>query len=385
MNINNDYNVRLLREFIGILSANPPGNERTLAEFIAESMKRIGIDSKVDLITETRANVVGFLKGKRRNPLFVLNGHLDTVPVEGEWTFPPFSGVVKDGKLYGLGAADMKGGISSMITAVKALIDSGEKLNGSLMLSFVADEERRNIGTINFLDRYNKEKEIDYAVIGEPTNLRIVTSHRGVMRFKIVAHGRAAHSGNPSKGVNAIYMMSNVIDELKRLSEILERRNPCNGIAPSLAITLIKGGTAENIIPDRCEITVDRRTTWNETQKGVEEEITSILKNLEKKEKEVIFSFEKITAINAWRVPESSKLLKHAEKAYKKCFGIIPEMQDLGATCEAVLFSDRGIDTIVFGPGNIINAHTKNEYVEIDQLSMASSYYNSLIREVIGG
>jgi len=370
----------VLQELVKIPSINPPGNENVIAERVAGLLKEIGVVSRVDHVSKTHANTVGFLNEGNAGPALVLNGHLDTVPVKEDWTHPPFAGEVVGTRMYGLGAADMKGGVASMIGAVKMLLESKAKIEGSLILSFVADEEGGNAGTRHFLNTY---RNLDYAVIGEPTGLNIVVSHRGVMRFRISTFGRAGHASNPSQGTNAIYKMNTLISRLMKQAETYSMDRRDYSASPSLSVSMIHGGTAENIIPARCEIIIDRRTTYDEKMKDVEGEIRGLLGQIEKKDDEFKYSFETTTAVEAWKVKDDSLCLRYGDQAYQTCFHEKPEFTDLGATCEAALFAAKGIDTFVFGPGNIENAHAKDEYVEIDQLTKAAQYYYLLIKQVL--
>jgi acetylornithine deacetylase/succinyl-diaminopimelate desuccinylase family protein len=374
------YITGILQELVRISSINPPGNEKILAEHIASLLQDIGITTRIQTVNETRANAIGLLNGEKNGPILTLNGHLDTVPVKEDWNYPPFDGKIEGPRLYGLGSADMKGGIAAMIGAAKRIKESGEKLKGSLILSFVADEERKNAGTLKFLDEY---KNIDYAVIGEPTSLNIVTSHRGVSRFRIKVFGKAGHASNPAQGVNAIYKMNGVISRLMILAESYCGDKKDYSSYPSLSVSIIEGGTAENIIPDKCEIIIDRRTVAGEKPADVGKEISSILEEVVREDKEFTYSFEIFVWVDAWKAKDDSKLLGFCDRAYQDCFNTNPVYTDLGATCEAILFAQRGVDVIVFGPGDMKNAHTKNEYIEIDQLIKAEDYYYRLIKEIL--
>ena len=171
MSFENDYIVDVLRDLIRVPSFNPPGNETQIAECIKSILEKIDIPARVEPVDKNRANVTGIMKGAGSGPVLVLNGHLDTVPVKESWVHDPFSGDMEGNRIYGRGTADMKGAIAAMIGAAKKIKESVEKINGSLILSFVADEERNNAGTIEFLEKY---KNIDYAVVGEPSDLDIV-------------------------------------------------------------------------------------------------------------------------------------------------------------------------------------------------------------------
>jgi len=375
-----DFVIETLKNLININTVNPPGNEKMLAEFIKRILDEIGIYSKVNLIEGNRANVIGILGDNNNGPVFVLNGHLDTVPVGGNWDCDPLGGKVAGGKVYGLGACDMKGGIAAMIGAVKKIKESSDNLKGMLVLSFVADEEKNNLGTIDFLKRF---KKINYTIIGEPTNLNLVVSNKGVLRLKIITHGISGHCSNPASGVNAIYKMSGIIEKLREYAYAIDSGNSDYSHKPSISINMINGGTAENIIPDICEIVLDRRLTYKEDKNEVEREIINILENFKKKDKEFKYSYKKIAEMDSWKADENSKFLKYCKKAFINCFSNDPVLRDIRGTAEAALFAKKGIDTVIFGPGDIKMAHSKNEYVEINQVVEAARYYYFLIKEIL--
>jgi acetylornithine deacetylase/succinyl-diaminopimelate desuccinylase family protein len=380
MKTEEDFVVQVLRELIKIPSFNPPGNEKKIADHIRGILKELNIEAEVDTVGEHRANVTGFLKGEENGPVLVLNGHLDTVPVKEDWEHDPYAGEIFGGRIFGLGTSDMKGAIASMIGAAKNIKESRDTIKGTLILSFVADEERNNTGALHFLEKYTN---IDYAVIGEPSNLGIVVSNRGVLRMEITTFGTAGHASKPAGCVNAIYKMNKVVDRLMELAESYGSESAHYTDRPSLAVSLIKGGTAENVVPDRCEITFDRRTVYGEKSVDVEKGIVEILEEIKKNDTEFKYSCKITEGLAPWKAGQSSPLLKTACHVYQGCFQKAPVLGDLGATCEAALFADKGIDTLVFGPGSIQQAHTKDEYVEIDQLKASTDYYYSLIKEIL--
>lgn len=374
-----DFIIETLKKLININTINPPGNEKMLAEFIKRILDGIGIYSEVSLIEGNRANLTGIL-GCNNGTVLVLNGHLDTIPVMGRWDYDPFGGKVDGGKVYGLGSADMKGAIAAMIGAVKKIKESSDNLKGMLLLSFVADEEKNNLGTIDFLKSF---KKINYAIIGEPTNLNIVVSNRGVLRLKITTHGISGHCSNPRSGINAIYKMIGIIEKLREYAHTIDSINSDYSHKPSMSINMINGGTAENTIPDICEIVLDRRLTYREDKNEVEREIINILEDFKEKDKEFKYSYKKIVKMDPWKVDENLEFLKYCKKAFINCFSKDPVFRDLGGTSEAALFAKKGIDTVIFGPGDIKMAHSKNEYVNINKVLEAARYYYFLIKEIL--
>jgi len=211
-----DYVVSMLSNMIRINSENPPGREDEIASYVAERLAELGLKAWIDRF-QGRANALGSIKiGDGRKMMLI--SHLDTVPA-GEkelWRIPPFSGIVKDGRVYGRGAADAKGCIASMLGCLKSLADEGWPINGEIIFAAVADEESENRGVRRLIAQGVKA---DYAVVGEPTNLNVCIAHRGSIFLRASFIGKAAHSSKPEKGVNAVYAASEYALIIEKLSK----------------------------------------------------------------------------------------------------------------------------------------------------------------------
>jgi len=178
--IASDEIIELTRQLIRIPSENPPGGEGEIAEFIAEKLKDLGLTVRVYEFKPGRPSVVGLLSGVKEKPTLMFNGHMDTVPVGDKdlWSVEPFEGVLRDGRIYGRGAADMKGALAAMIASVKAIVESEVNLRGRLILTFVADEEVTGYGTRDLIRRGYRA---DFAIVGEPNELNVQTAHKGLL------------------------------------------------------------------------------------------------------------------------------------------------------------------------------------------------------------
>ena len=254
--IDHDEVLRYARALIAAPSENPGGTEDEVADVAMGILTDLGADLQVVRSEEGRPSVVARI-GSGERPHLAWNGHLDTVPAgdPSTWSSGPFEGAVVDGRLVGRGACDMKGPIASALAAVAALRRAGLSLAGTLELHLVADEEHAGIhGTKVLRDQGLLDQ--DAAVVGEPSEMEIALAERGGAWVTAVAHGKAAHGSQPDRGVNAILTMSRF---LLRLPEALpDRVHPLVG-APTVNVALVSGGSAPNVVPDRCEVEIDRR------------------------------------------------------------------------------------------------------------------------------
>ncbi len=231
--------VQQLVDLIRLPSQNPGDGETRVAGYVAARCRELGLEVETPDAAPGRPNVVAWLRGRARRPVVALNTHLDTVPISDGWTADPFGGEIRDGRVWGLGAGDAKGQIVAMLGAIETLVRTGAPIQGDLVFTAVADEELGSLGARAVV----KGLSVDYAVIGEPTRLRVGIAHRGSLRPRILVRGRSAHSSTPRLGVNAIFKMRKVLAALEAYCEGLDgRAHPLIG-PPSGAVTLITAAT----------------------------------------------------------------------------------------------------------------------------------------------
>jgi len=363
----------LARDLVRMPSVNPPGDEKQVAEFIADRLKSGGFEVDIYDVYPQRPNVTATLKGAEEGPTLLFNGHTDVVPVGSGWTTEPFKADVRNGRIYGRGSADMKGGLASMIVAMEALKETGIELRGNLVFSAVVDEEATGNGTRSLIERGLKS---DFAIIGEPTGLSIAIAHKGSVWFKITTHGKTVHSSMPHKGINAIYKMVRVINSLEDLSNKLQREaHPLLG-PPTLSVGKITGGTKPNIVPEDCEIVVDRRLIPGETIGKVRAEFDELISAIKKEDEEFQADIEVIPGVvGPAEIPQNEPIVKALMSSTKKVIGR-SIITGFTASCDAYYLIKQGrIPTAIFGPGEINQAHVADEYVEIAQLMAAAKIY----------
>lgn len=373
--IDMDYVQNTLMELVEIPSVNPPQHdgEEQAAIFLAQKLEELGCKSSVDTISSGRANAVGILARGEGGPTFVLNGHLDVVSAHEElWESPPFSPVIKNGCMYGRGTADMKGAIAAMLGAIKAVSESDIALSGTVVAAFVCDEESTNLGTLNYLAKYPKA---DFAIVGEPTSMQLAVAHRGVARFRIRVSGKAGHAGEPANGINAITRMARVVNALEEYGELLRSKKHRLLPPPSCVVTMIHAGEGDNIIPDQCEIVVDRRMVPGESGDRVGRELREVIATRTDIPSDC-YTVEKYIDLIPGELDSESPFLKNMEELHSLYFGH-GNHEPIGftASCEQALFLREGIHTVVVGPGSIAQAHQVNEFIEIEELRKAAGFY----------
>ncbi|MEM5778675.1 MAG: M20 family metallopeptidase [Candidatus Aenigmatarchaeota archaeon] len=360
--------IELTQELIRINSENPPGNEREIAKYIKDFLDKLKISTKIIEFEKNRFDVIASIgKGKG----IMLNGHLDTVPAGENWKYEPFEGKIVNGKIYGRGASDMKGGLASILTAVKNL--SKENFKKKLLLTFVADEEVALRGS-EYLIKNKKEifKNVKYGIIGECTNLRARIAQKGIVQIKVKFKGKAAHGSKPELGENAIYKAVDFILELRKLIEKLKRkRNPLLG-SGTINVGTINGGTKTNVVPDFCKVEIDRRIIPGENVSLAVNQIKEILKRLRLKADIEIGKSRLPMQLN--KNFELIKILRNITK--------VDLVGESGYTEAELFYRDAKVPCISFGPGISELAHTANEYIPIKNLKKATKIYEEIIRKV---
>ncbi len=363
--LNVDETVDVLRRLVRIPSRNPPGQEKPCAEFVTMKLQEWGFE--VQVIPEPfpdRPQVVARYRGSEGHPTLILNGHMDVVP-EGEverWSFNPYGGIVKDGKLFGRGSSDMKGGITSMLMAAKIIKDSGVNLRGDLVLQFVVGEETGDPGTKHLLSQNGFKG--DFGIVLEPTNLQVATALKGVAWFKAEIEGKPSHAGMPERGINAIHEAARVIRSLENYNQTLHARlHPLLG-RETCSVTMIGGGTKENVIPESCAFTIDRRFLPNQSVEIVEEDLKALLA-----QQGVKYELSRGMVYEPAEVPPDSTIAQALQTSMRQVTGIEPKVIGMPCSTDARNFvNDARISAVSWGPGDISLAHSTDEFIELDQL-----------------
>jgi acetylornithine deacetylase len=362
-----DPAIRLLRELVAIDSVNPslvPGaaGETQIADAIATHMRALGLDVELQEAAPGRPNVIGILEGRTKGRSLMLCGHVDTVGVDGMTA--PFEPIERDGRLYGRGSQDMKGGIAAMIDAARVIAAEG-LASGRLIIAAVVDEEYASIGADALVTRWRA----DAAVVTEPTDLQIAIGHKGFAWFEIVTKGRAAHGSRPKDGRDAILRMGRVLGRLETLDRTLTARAPHPLVgAASLHASLIDGGRELSSYPDRCTLKLERRTIPGETDAIVAGELQALLDTLRGEDA----GFDAALTLLLSRPPYALAPAHELPRALARVTGAggasgPNEFVGMSFWTDAAVLGSAGIASVLFGPGGA-GLHSTDEYVQIEDV-----------------
>jgi len=358
-----DPAIALLHELVAINSVNPslvPGapGETQIADAIAIYLRRLGLDVEIQEAAPGRPNVVGILEGRARGNSLMFCGHVDTVGVAG--MSAPFDPQIRDGRLYGRGAQDMKGGVAAMIDAARVIAREGLAA-GRLIVAAVVDEEYESLGADALVTRWRA----DGAVVTEPTDLQIAIGHKGFAWFEVETKGKAAHGSRPRDGRDAILRMGRVLHALEALDKDLQQRPPhaLMGTA-SLHASLIDGGRELSSYPDRCVLTYERRTIPGESDTSVEQELIRILDDLRLADTEFEASHRRLFSRPCYEIAPEHELPRALLRAMTEATGSAAPLTGMTFWTDAAVLAASGTPAVLFGPGGA-GLHSVEEYVSV--------------------
>jgi len=357
-----DPAIRLLRDLVAIDSVNPtlvPGasGEEAIADAIAADMRRAGLDVVVEPVVPGRPNVVAVLEGRARGRTLMFCGHTDTVGVAG--MTGPFDPVERDGRLYGRGSQDMKGGVAAMMTAASALAARGLPA-GRLIVAAVVDEEHSSIGA----EALVKTWRADGAVVTEPTDLTIAVGHKGFSWVEVEVEGRAAHGSRPSEGQDAILRLGRVLARLESFDRELQRRDahPLLGVG-SLHASFVTGGREWSSYPDRATLQIERRTLPGEIESTAVDEVRAIIDSLAQHDPTFRASARHVFGRPAYELAADHELSRALQAAVAKT-GATARVGGASFWTDAAILGHAGIPSVLFGPGGA-GLHSTEEFVNV--------------------
>jgi acetylornithine deacetylase len=365
--INRDFIVQTLIDLVRTNSINPsiapdgPG-ERAISTRIAALLGGLGLETGLHEPEPGRTSALCVWRGTGGGRSLMLNGHVDTVGVEG---MPdPFAGAIRDGRVYGRGAHDMKGSLAACIGAIRALVDGGIRLRGDLVLAAVADEEYGSLGTSDVLTRCR----VDGAIVTEPTNLDICLAHKGYAWIEVETVGRAAHGSRFAEGVDANMRMGRFLAELDRHERDLRlgRAHPLVG-PPSLHAAMLQGGSGLSTYASRCRLTVERRTVPGETVADAVAPLEAIVRRLRESDPGFDASLSVRFAREPFEAPTESPVVQALAAAAAAVLPSPPALVGDTPWMDSALLAAAGIDTVVMGPTGA-GEHSSEEWVEIESV-----------------
>ncbi|MCA9627312.1 MAG: M20/M25/M40 family metallo-hydrolase [Myxococcales bacterium] len=364
--------LELLRDYIAIPSVNDMGRddlpasitgEARYARRVADDFARLRLDHQV-IGADERLSVFAEAKVPDATETLLIASHLDTVPVD-TMTIAPFDPRVEAGVVYGRGSTDTKAGLAAAIAALSQVLERG-KLKRNVILAGQADEERSSIGAYDLIRALSGKRPL-WGIATEPTELEIVNQHKGVARVTLNARGVAAHSSDPSQGDNAILHLCHGLLRLETLGgDLMRRADPVLG-PPTLSVGVVRGGQAPNIVPDRAQALVDRRMIPGETQESLNQEFASALQGSS-------LQFDCQVEKPPLGVPADARAVTACAEALG-ALGMNAEPKPVAFGTDAGLFDDAGIPCVVWGPGSILQAHTKDEFLRLEQLEAATRFF----------
>ena len=362
----------LLKKLIQAEST-PQKGELAAAKVISAELSRSGIDSRIDAWDQTRANIIAQVKSGGHKDALLFACHLDVVgPGEAKWEKPAFGAAESDGKIYGRGSADMKGGIAATVTAIRQIVDAGTKLQGDIVFAAVGGEETDSCGAKRFISESSWLPDLIGVVIPEPTDFAIVTAHRGMLWLEVSTKGKAAHGSTPQLGVNAITSMRFVLDELEDYDIPTEPHKLLGEC--SMSVNTITGGKALNVVPDKCSIGIDIRTLPEQNHQDIITDIEKIFAKLKSENPRFDAEVSVIRQVQPLETDCGCDFVKEFCSAVGT-----NETKAVGFTTDGPHFASLGAPVVIFGPGKPHLCHKPDEYIEISDIEKAVEHFKNII------
>ncbi len=376
---------RLLRDLVRIPSINPMGRrlsgpeyfEHQVTAYLEQFFRDLAVPYERQPVAPQRDNIVAYVESPGAKRTLLFEAHQDTVPVEN-MTIDPFGATIESGRLYGRGACDIKGGLAASLAAFARLSRERPRGAASVLIACVVDEEFTFTGISELVKAWPLGVKPDLAVVAEPTRLAIVNAHKGVVRWRLTTMGRACHSSSPERGVNAIYGMGKLLTGIEQFADVLRQSaaDPKLG-PPTMSVGLIEGGVSVNTVPERCRIEIDRRVIPGEDAGAAPKQLADFLRQM----LNVPFEMDPAWMCKAPLGPQGSEeLVRRLAAAIDAVCGshqvtAVPYGTDAPTVAEA------GVPAVVFGPGDIAQAHTCDEWVSLEQVEQASEILYRLATE----
>jgi len=365
--------VEFLQKLVQINSENPPGNESKIANFVKSFLKKNDIEAEIVPLKEGRDSLVAKIPGKVENNI-AFCGHLDTVRVkEAYWTKPPFEGLIENNRMYGRGASDMKGGVASMIYV--AILLKREKIvpYQTMMLALTADEEWGYSGAKDLTEK-GYFNQTDFLIIAEPSALKVSSGEKGELWIKAEFYGKSAHGSTPEVGINSIVPGSELVKEVVETYNEIFRSDDFWG-RTSMNIGQFHGGVQVNVVPNYTEVQFDFRVISEEDGKKAIDIIKDTGAGIAKKHR---VHFE--TEVFNYKHPIYTDPKNPYVKKFMKAADVEEVIITGYCTDGATIIPQKKMPFIIYGPGDIAQAHQNDEYIELESLYESTDTFFKFLR-----
>ena len=398
-----EWAISVLKKFIEIPTVNPPGER--YGDFVSEASKvleELGFSVETHEVPKSvvekyypeyadypRYIVIGRLGGGR--PTIQFNGHYDVVPPGAGWSTDPFKLTIKEGRLYGRGSVDMKGGIAASLLAIKAFTESFKEFEGTVEVALVPDEEIGGESGTGYLVRSGLSKP-DYVVIAEPSGSdRVWFGHRGALWFYVEVYGKQAHGSAPWLGVNAFEGMVRVAEKFMReysvkigSKESKYSYDDPRGAKPTITVGgEVRGGAKINIVPGYYAFSVDRRLIVEESVEEVEKEVMEFIENIRREFPELKINVKVVNRLQPALTDPESELVKVLSESISEVLGVKPKLTVCLGGLDMRFYSEKGIQVVTYGPGPLSLAHQADEYLEIEEFTKVSKVYAHMLEKIL--
>ena len=357
--------------------------EEPAARWVEARLKEIGLETHFEIVEPGRPNVIGLWRGAEDGKTLMLEGHTDVV-TEGDasqWAYPPFGAEIVDGRMYGRGANDMKGGLVAAVCAVKAIVESGVKLRGNILLGAMADEEGHMIGIKHFV-KQGWAENVDAAIICEPEENHLCISQKGVMWVRITATGKMAHGAMPLTGINSAYPVAELLVAMQKLEaaqigeygkhEFLGQPS----ITPTIVRSPVNGEAQNNVMPAQTQIVLDIRLIPGQSPEEIESQIKAACDAIHAQDGRVMFEVKVLEARAPTATDRDEPVVKVLDGAYRDLTGAEPIYGGVpGSTDGTILNSWAGVPIVTCGPGDIYIPHHVDEWLSLKELVEATKLY----------
>lgn len=382
--IDEAFLLETLQDLVRCRSVNPSldstcSGEQEIGNYLAERLKSFNVEVTVQPVENNRSNIVGIIKGSGGGKSLLLNGHMDTVGLTG-MTIEPLQPEFKQGRLYGRGSEDMKGGIAAIVAAAEAVIRHRLELTGDVILAFVVDEEYKSRGTETLMAEYRA----DAAIVTEPTALTIALAHKGFAWGCIEVFGKAAHGSRPEEGIDAIVKAGKILAEIDTLQKkiLTPKRHSLVGY-PSIHASLIEGGREISTYPDYCKIQLERRTIPGEPADILTGELNAVINRVKAEDPQLNARSSLTFSRPSLELSANEPVALSLAGSFKRVTGREPVLGGASFWTDAALIAAAGIPALNFGPSGG-GLHGAVEYVDVESVNQTAAVLVDVIADFCG-